>query len=120
MDRIHINGLAVDALVGVYAHERHARQPLLFDLELGFDNRIPAASDDVADAVDYAAVVEAVRAHVAARRDQLLETLLESLAQVLLERFAATELRLRVSKPHAARALGCAEVGVSIVRTRSR
>ena len=106
MDAIHIEGLRVDALVGVHAHEREGRQPLLFDLELAFDNRAPAASDDVADAVDYAAVCEAVRSHVGGREDQLLETLLESLAAALLEQFpAALHLRIRVHKPDAARAL---------------
>lgn len=119
MDTIHIEGLRVDALVGVYAHEREGTQPLLFDLTLAFDNRTPAASDDVADALDYAAVCEAVRAHVAARRDQLLETLLESLAARVLAQFPqARELRIRVHKPEAARALGCAGVGVSITRGR--
>src|SRR5690554_5850219 len=119
MDTIHIEGLRVDALVGVHAHERDGRQPLLFDLELAFDNRVAAASDDVGDALDYAAVCEAVREHVAGREDQLLETLLETLAGALLARFpAARRLRLRVDKPEAARALGCTGVGVSIVRER--
>ena len=83
-------------------------------------NRGPAASDDVADALDYAAVCEAVREHVEAREDQLLETLLETLAADLMQRFpAALRLRLRVHKPEAARSLGCAGVGVSITRERT-
>lgn len=121
MDTIHIEGLRVDALVGVHPHEREGRQPLLFDLDLAFDNTVAAASDDVADALDYAAVCEAVRAYVAGRQDQLLETLLEGLAGALMEQFAdAWRLRLRVHKPDAARALGCAGVGVSITRERTR
>ena len=120
MDTIHIEGLRVDALVGVHPHEREGRQPLLFDLALTFDNRVAAASDDVADALDYAAVCEAVRAHVEGRQDQLLETLLETLAAELMQLFPeAQRLRLRVHKPEAARALGCADVGVSIVRDRA-
>lgn len=120
MDTIHIEGLRVDALIGVHPHEREGRQPLLFDLELAFDNRPPAASDDVADALDYAAVCEAVREHVTGRGDQLLETLLETLASDLLMRFpAARRLRLRVHKPEAAQTLGCDDVGVSIVRERT-
>lgn len=118
-DAIHVEGLRVDALIGVHPHERQGRQPLLFDLELAFDNRVAAASDEVVDALDYAAVCAAVREHVAGRGDQLLETLLESLAAALLARFpAARRLRLRVHKPEAARALGCTGVGVSIVRER--
>ncbi|NLG59968.1 MAG: dihydroneopterin aldolase [Gammaproteobacteria bacterium] len=119
MDTIHIEGLRVDALVGVHPHERDGRQPLLFDLALAFDNTVAAATDDVADALDYAAVCEAVRDFVAGRGDQLLETLLEGLAEALMAQFThARQLRLRVHKPEAARALGCADVGVSIVRDR--
>ena len=120
MDRIHIEGLRVDALVGVHPHERDGRQPLLFDLELAFDNTVAAASDDVGDALDYAAVCEAVRVYVAGRQDRLLETLLEGLAGSLMAQFGAAQiLRLRVHKPEAARALGCADVGISIVRDRT-
>mgnify|MGYP003577102027 CR=1 FL=1 len=46
MDTIFIESLRVDALVGVYAYEREAVQPLLFDIRLGYDNRVPAASDE--------------------------------------------------------------------------
>ena len=65
-DRVLVEGLQVEALVGVYAHERDAKQPLLFDIALPYDNRVPAASDAVEDAVDYAAVCTRVRAQVEA------------------------------------------------------
>jgi len=65
MDRVLIEGLQVEALVGVYAHERDAVQPLLLDIELGYDNRKPAVTDEVADTLDYAAVCARVRQLVA-------------------------------------------------------
>ncbi|MDO4708754.1 MAG: dihydroneopterin aldolase [Pseudomonadota bacterium] len=117
MDRIFIHGLQLDALIGVYAHEREAGQPLLLDVELGFDNRIPAASDALADTIDYAEVVARLRQWVAQTRHELLETLLEDLAARLRADFPAiTKIRLRVHKPLAARALGCADVGIEIGR----
>ena len=115
-DRVLVEGLQVEALVGVYDHERDAPQPLLFDLELSYDNRVPAASDAVADTVDYAAVCEAVRRFVSGRRPQLLETLAEGLAGELLRGFAVEMVRVRIRKPLAAEALGAASVGVEIVR----
>lgn len=115
-DRILIEGLQVEALVGVYDHERAAPQPLLFDLELSCDNRVPAASDAVADTVDYAAVCEAVRRFASAQRPQLLETLAEGLAGELLRGFAVAMVRVRIRKPVAAKALGATSVGVEIER----
>lgn len=116
MDTILIEGLQVEALIGVYPHERQAVQPLLFDIALGGDHRAASAGDDVADAVDYAAVCERVRAFVAARRPQLLETLAEALAADLLRLRGVRSVRLRIRKPEAARALGAASVGVEIAR----
>jgi dihydroneopterin aldolase len=115
-DRVLVEGLQVEALVGVYDHERDAPQPLLFDLELSFDNRVPAVSDAVADTVDYAAVCETVRRFVSGRRPRLLETLAEGLAEELLRGFAVEMVRVRIRKPFAAGALGAASVGVEIVR----
>lgn len=116
MDTIFIEGLHVETLIGVYAHERHAPQPLLLDIELGYDNRSPAASDDVGDAVDYAAVCERVRDFVSARQPQLLETLAEALAADLLQMPGVRRVRLRIGKPQAAQALGAGMVGVEVVR----
>ena len=116
MDTIFIESLRVDALIGVYAHEREAVQPLLFDIRLGYDNRVPAASDDVVDAVDYAAVCEQVRAFVGGRRPQLLEALAEPLVDELLRLRGVRSVWLRIRKPEAARTLGVDSVGVEIVR----
>lgn len=118
MDRVFIEGLQVDALIGVYDAERDAKQPLLLDIRLGYDNRRAAERDAVADTVDYAVVCAAVRAFVDARQPQLLETLAEALAAHLLQAFGVDDVRLRIRKPDAARALGAASVGVEIRRER--
>ena len=119
MDRVIVEGLHVDVLVGVYPAEREAKQPLLFDIELAYDNLRPALSDAVSDTVDYAAVCGCVREFVAGRAPQLLETLAESLAAQLLLSFNVGAVRLRIRKPNAADALGAASVGIEIVRDRS-
>ena len=58
MDIVFIEGLEIEALIGIYDWERKIRQPLVFDLELGFDNRKPAASDDIADTLDWAELLD--------------------------------------------------------------
>lgn len=116
-DRIFIEGLQVEVLVGVYAHERDAAQPLLLDIELAYDNLRAAESDDVADTIDYAAVCAEVRAFVAECRPQLLERLAEALAAHLLLTFDTPAVRLRIRKPRAADTLGTASVGVEIFRS---
>lgn len=118
MDTVFIEGLQIDALIGIHAWERDGRQPLVFDIEMTFDNRIPAASDDVAQAVDYAAVVQAMREFVGGRADSLLETLGEAACAMLLARFRIESVRLRVGKPQAAQLLGCAAVGITLQRDR--
>ena len=119
-DRVLVEALPVEALGGVYAHERDAKQPLLFDIALPYDNRVPAASDAVEDAVDYAAVCTRVRAQVEALQPQLLETLAEAIATDLLQAFRVAWVRVRIRKPVAAQALGAASVGVEIVRHAGR
>ena len=118
-DIVFVEGLETEALVGAYDWERHARQPLLFDLDLEVDNRAAAAEDDLDDAVDYASVCAAVKRFVEASHYVLLETLAEALAAQLLRQFdCARAVRVRVRKPRAAHALGCDSVGVTIRRER--
>ena len=44
-DRVFIEGLEIEALIGIYDWERRIRQPLRFDIEMAFDNTRPAATD---------------------------------------------------------------------------
>ena len=115
-DRVLIEGLQVEVVVGVYDYEREAAQPLLLDIELAYDNLRAAESDDVADTIDYAAVCEVTRAFIAQREPQLLETLAEALAGQLLLSFDTPRVRIRIRKPLAAQALGAAAVGIEIIR----
>ncbi len=116
LDTVLIEGLRLEAVIGVYPHEREAPQPLLFDIALRYDNRVPAARDAVADSVDYAAVCKRVRVFLAAREPQLLETLAEALAADLLQVAGVRQVRLRIGKPAAAAALGAAMVWVEVER----
>ncbi|MEA9658676.1 dihydroneopterin aldolase [Xanthomonas campestris] len=117
MDKVFIEGLDVDALIGIYDWERRIRQTLRFDLEMGFDNRIPAASDDIADTLNYKAVSKRLIEFVQQSEFGLVETLAERCAAIVLDEFQVQWLRLKLSKPGAVR--GAQAVGVIIERSRS-
>ncbi len=118
-DTVFIEGFEVEAVIGVHAWERRMRQPLVFDVEIAYDNRPPAASDALADTVDYAEVCALLRRGAEGCDCELLETLLERLAAGILREFAhAQAVALRVRKPAAARALGSATLGIAIRRSR--
>lgn len=114
MDIVFIEHLEVQAEIGVYAWERGTRRPLWFDIEMAFDNRVPAASDEVAHTVDYAAVAERVTAYAGGTHFQLLETLAERCAALIRDEFHVPWLRLKLSKPGAVAAAQA--VGVCIER----
>ena len=115
MDKVFIEGLEIEALIGIYDWERRIRQTLRFDLEMGFDNRVPAASDDIADTLDYKAVSKRLIAFVGQSGFVLVETLAERCAAIVIEEFGVPWLRLKLSKPGAVR--GAQAVGVVIERT---
>ena len=117
MDKVFIEGLDIDALIGIYYWERRIRQTLRFDLEMGFDNRIPAASDDIADTLNYKAVSKRLIEFVQQSEFGLVETLAERCAAIVLDEFQVQWLRLKLSKPGAVR--GAQAVGVIIERSRS-
>ena len=101
MDIVYIRGLRVDTVVGVYPWERKVRQVLEFDLEMASDTAAAARSDAIADALDYHAVAQRVRALAAANSCQLVETLAETVATALIAEFAVPWLRIRLNKPGA-------------------
>ena len=116
MDKVFIEALEIEALIGIYDWERRIRQPLLFDIEMAFDNRIPAASDAIADTLNYKAVSKRVVEVVSQSDFGLVETLAERVAAVILDEFAVRQVKLKLSKPGAVR--GARAVGVMIERSR--
>ncbi len=101
MNIVYIRGLRAQAVIGVYEWERHIRQTLVLDLELASDTARAAASDQIADALDYAALSRCVLALVEGSEYQLLETLADAVAGMITRDFSVPWLRLRVSKPGA-------------------
>ena len=117
MDIVFIEDLRIDTVIGIYDWERRIRQTIALDIEMQFDNTRPAASDRIEDTLDYKAVSKRLIAFVEAAEFQLVETLAEHCASIILAEFAVSHVRLRLSKPGAVR--GARAVGVQIERTRA-
>lgn len=114
MDIIFIHELRVQTLIGVYPQERKARQTLALDLELGTDIRPAATTDRLDDTLDYQVVAQRIEEFAAASDFQLVETLGERIAELLLREFGVPWLRLTLHKPGAV--AGAREVGIIIER----
>lgn len=114
MDIVFIDQLSVITTIGVYDWEQTIQQKLIFDVEMAWNNRKAAASDDVNDCLSYADVAEAIIAHVANGRFALVERVAEEIATLLLTRFASPWVRIKVSKPGAV--AQARQVGVIIER----
>ena len=116
MDKVFIEALEIETVIGIYDWERKVRQPLLFDVEMGFDNRVPATSDAIADTLNYKAVSKRLIAFVSASSFQLVETLAERCAALIIDEFGVAQVRIKLSKPGAVR--GARAVGVIVERSR--
>lgn len=116
LDIIFIEALRVETVIGVYDWERRIRQPVVIDLEMGTEIAGAAASDDVADALDYKSVSKRVQQFVGESSFFLVETLAERIAALILEEFPVPWVRVKLNKVGALR--GAAGVGIVIERER--
>ncbi|SHE54920.1 dihydroneopterin aldolase [Modicisalibacter ilicicola DSM 19980] len=114
MDRVLIEGLRVETVIGAYDWERSIRQRLVVDLEMATDIRPAAASDDLTRTLDYAAISTRIREFAEDSHFELVETFAERLAALLRHEFAIPWLRLTLRKPGAV--AEAATVGVRIER----
>ena len=114
MDIIYINDLRIDTVIGVFDWERRVRQRVILDLEMGADIRRAAASDRLEDTLNYKAVAKRLIEFVGHSEFQLVETLAERIAELVMQEFNVPWLRLRLNKQGAVR--GARDVGVIIER----
>ena len=117
MDKVFIEALEIECVIGIYDWERKIRQPVVLDLEMDSDNRKPAASDDIADTLDYKAVSKRMIQFVGDSSFGLVETLAENCARIIVEEFGVKHVRLKLSQLGAVR--GARAVGVIIERRRA-
>jgi 7,8-dihydroneopterin aldolase/epimerase/oxygenase len=98
-DYVSIRDLSVAAVIGVHDWEREIEQTLLVSVDMAADMRTAAASDDLADALDYSAVAETIAAVLRDGKFRLIETAADRVAERLLADFRLSWLRLELRKP---------------------
>lgn len=114
MDIVYIRDLKVDTVIGIFDWERRIRQTVSLDIEMAADIRKAASSDHIDDALDYKAVGKRLISFIQTSDFQLVETLSEKVAELVLHEFNVRWLKLRLSKPGALR--GAKDVGIIIER----
>ena len=116
MDAILIRDLRVEASIGIHKRERHAKQTLSIDLDIGLPSDAVFRTDKVSDTIDYEQVALKIAALAGTGHWRLVETLAERIARMLLDEFGAPWLKVSVAKIGI---LGNAKfVGVTIERGR--
>jgi 7,8-dihydroneopterin aldolase/epimerase/oxygenase len=109
---VFMRGLTVEAEIGLYAHERGRRQPLLVEIEAGLH---PHAVEGLADTLNYELLAANARAVAAEGHIDLVETYVQALASRCLEHPQVRRVRVRVEKPEA---LQGAVAGVELIAER--
>lgn len=117
MDIVYLNDLRIETTIGIYDWERRVKQTVSLDLEMATDVAKAASNDSIEDALDYKAVAKRLIAFVSTSEFFLVETLAERIAQIILEEFEVSWLRLKVDKQGAIR--GACGVGIIIERRQT-
>ena len=117
-DRIELRGLRVRGHHGVFDHERRDGQEFVIDITVWLDLDVAAASDDLADTLDYGVLAQRAADIVAGPPRQLIETVAGEIADGVMadERVHAAEVV--VHKPGAPIPLEFADVAVVARRSR--
>lgn len=114
MDRVYIRGLKVETVIGVYSWERIARQTLIFDLEMAHDLAPAALENDLNKTLNYKAISQTVLNFVRASDYELIETLAEEVAALVMREFGVCWIRVGLLKPGAVEE--AQSVGIQIER----
>jgi dihydroneopterin aldolase len=118
LDRIAITGIRARGHHGVFEHERVEGQTFLVDVVLGVNTRVAAASDDLADTVDYGAVAALVVAEITGEPRNLIETVAAQIADGCLAQPRVTAVQVTVHKPDAPIGVAFDDVAVTVERRR--
>ena len=116
MDKIFLTALSVECVVGIWEWERRVKQTVIIDLEMAADIRKAASTDHIDDTVDYKKVSKRVQTFVGESQFQLVETLTERIAQLIVTEFGVAWVKVRLNKRGALR--GARDVGIEIERRR--
>ncbi|MCT8859666.1 dihydroneopterin aldolase [Shewanella xiamenensis] len=116
MDKVLIRQLRIDTVIGVYEWEKKIHQSLFLDLDMAWDNKAAAVTDDYQYALCYETVSNRLTQLITEKPIELIETVAERIALCLLTEFKVSWVKVVVMKPGAVPS--AASVGVEIERSR--
>ena len=118
MDIIFLREIRLDARIGIYKREKTITQTVELDLDIALPSDRVFTSGKVADTIDYAVVIERIRATLVEQHYGLVENLAEHVAQIILREFHAPWVRVSIAKIGAQR--NARRVGVVIERSTKK
>jgi len=117
-DRITLTGLRIQAHHGVFDFERLNGQEFVVDVVAWLDLSAASSADDLSRTVNYGELAEEVADAVSTSPVDLIETVAERVAKIVLTHEAVTKAEVTIHKPQAPISVPFADVSVTIVRTR--
>jgi dihydroneopterin aldolase len=118
-DRLTLTGLRAFGHHGVFEHERLDGQEFIVDVSVWFDSRAAAATDDLGETINYGTLAELIVAVVENDPVDLIETLAERIAALVLEQPQAKSVEVTLHKPSAPITVPFDDVSLTIARVRA-
>ncbi len=103
MDKIKLTELTVNTVIGIWDWEKRNPQKVVFDIEMSTDINKASKSDSIKDALDYKAVSKRVKQYALENQFDLIEALADKVAEIILNEFEVSWVKLTISKPYAIR-----------------
>ncbi|SDI12837.1 dihydroneopterin aldolase [Alteribacillus persepolensis] len=120
MDKIYLKGMEFYGYHGVFSEENTLGQPFIVDLTMKANLKPAAKDDDLEKSVNYADAYQAVKKAVEENTFDLVETVAETIAEIILNTFSIVyEATVFVKKPTPPIAGHYEYVGIEITRSRS-
>ncbi len=98
MDIIFLGNLEASAILGIYDWERETKQTIILDIEMAFDIKKAAETDDIQHTLDYKSVSERIVSFVEQSNYFLVEKLIEEISKVLLTEFNTPWVKITLNK----------------------
>jgi dihydroneopterin aldolase len=118
-DRLTLTGLRAFGHHGVFAHERADGQEFVIDVSVWFDASAAAANDDMDETINYGVLAELIVAVVENDPVDLIETVADRIATVVLEQPRAESVEVTLHKPSAPITVPFDDVSLTITRVRA-
>lgn len=94
--KLHIKNLKADTIIGVYPEERKDKRQVQFDLEIVYDAVVK--KDNLDETLDYDEIEKKILTSLAKQKFQLIESLAEHVAHLVLGMDKVQEVTVRLTK----------------------